>query len=125
VDLFCATLRENGLSLPIVYFCEWVDRWLMFDLVPGPEPAKGERYQVACFQPDEALAWAGQCGHQFPEQEWLASRLREAAAGWGGAECRAVVVIREVLGGSTSDEEVEACLGVVPEWLASARGPAH
>lgn len=125
VDRFCAALRENGLSLPIVYFCEWVDRWLMGDLVPGPEAVEGRRYQAACLSPEQALALAGRCGQQFAEQQWLASRLREAAAAWSGAERQAVVVVREVLGGSTTDEVVEASLGVVPEWLSFAGGPAE
>jgi len=119
IDRFCAALRENALSLPIVYFCEWVDRWLMGDLVPGPKAVEGRQSEMTCLLPDEALEWAGRCGHQFPEQEWLASRFREAAACWGGDGVRAVVVVREVLGSSTTDEEVEASLGVVPEWLVA------
>jgi hypothetical protein len=118
VDRFCAAVRENGHALPIVYFCEWLDRWLMGDLVPGPDAVEGRRFQAACLSADEALAWAGRCGHQFPEQEWLASRLREAAVGWGRAERQAVVVVRELLGSSTTDEEVEASLSVVPQWLS-------
>jgi hypothetical protein len=120
VDRFCAALRENGLSLPVVYFSEWVDRWLMGNLVPGPNAVEGRRFQAACLLPDQAVVWADQCGEQFSEQKWLAARLREAAGGWGTvAEQYAVVVIREVLGGSTTDEEVQASLDSVPEWLAS------
>src|SRR5262249_37497387 len=69
VDRFGASLREHGLSLPIVYFCEWRDGWLMGNLVPGPEAVDGRKYQAACFSPEQALAWADQCGKQFPEQE--------------------------------------------------------
>jgi hypothetical protein len=36
VDRLCVSLRENALSLAILYFAEWVDRWLMGDDVPGP-----------------------------------------------------------------------------------------
>jgi hypothetical protein len=124
VDRFCVALRENGAFLPIVYFCEWVDRWLMGDLVPGPEAVEGRRYQAACLLPEQALAWAGRCGHQFPEQEWLASRLREAAVAWGGLEPRVIVVVREVLGGSATDEEVEVSTGVVPGWFSFPESPA-
>jgi hypothetical protein len=121
VDHFCAALRENGLSLPVVYFSEWVDRWLMGHLVPGPNAVEGRRYQTTCMLPNQAMAWADQCGDQFPEQKWLVARLCEAAAGWGTvAERYAVVVIREVVGGSTTDEEIEASLGGVPEWLSAA-----
>jgi hypothetical protein len=123
VDRFCAALRGNGLSLPVLYFCEWIDSWLMGDLVPGPGAAEGRKYQAACFSPEQALAWAERCGHQFPEQEWLAARLREAAACWDGTERRVVVVVREVIGATTTDEEVAASLGVIPEWLLSLGEP--
>ena len=81
VDRFCATLRDNGRSLPVVYFCEWVDRWLMGDLVPGPDAAEGRKYQATCLSPEQAIAWAERCGHQFPEQEWLAARFGDD---WSG-----------------------------------------
>jgi hypothetical protein len=113
------------MSLPIVYFCEWLDRWLMGDLVPGPEAVEGVRYQAACLVPEQALAWADRCGHQFPEQQWLASRLREAAVAWGGAEKQVVVLVREVLGGSATDEEVETSLDAVPAWLVFPEAPAE
>ena len=34
VDRLCASLRDEGLSLPVVYFSEWADRWSMGDWVP-------------------------------------------------------------------------------------------
>jgi hypothetical protein len=124
VDRFCAALRDNGLALPITYFCEWVDRWLMGDLVPGPGAVEGRQFQVTCLSPQQALAWADQCGHQFLEQEWLAARLREAAVGWGRDERLAVVVIRKVLGGTTTDDEVTASLSEIPGWLSFSGGTA-
>jgi hypothetical protein len=119
VDLFCERLRANSAELPVVYFCEWVDHWLMGDEVPGPGAVDGKRFQVACLSPRRAVSWAGQCGSQFPEQQWLARRLREAARGWGSvAEPLAVVMVREVLGASITDEEVRAALHGVPSWLS-------
>ena len=119
IDRFCTSLRENGLSLPVVYFAEWVDRWLMGDEVPGPEAVHGRRFEASCLLPSAAIAWAAERGKQFQEQVWLASRLREAAAGWGPVtECYAVVVVREVISTSTLDEEVRASIGFVPHWLA-------
>ena len=120
VDQFCLTLRENALSLPVVYFAQWVDRWLMGNSVPGPGSVEGARFQIACLSPEQAAAWANQCGSQFVEQEWLASRLREASVGWGTVNERyAVLVIREVIGPSTTDDEVEAALDTIPAWLSS------
>jgi hypothetical protein len=118
VDRFCGQVRAHGTALPVVYFAEWVDRWLSGNLVPGPGSVTGRRYEATCLSPAQADGSAKGCGQQFTEQQWLASRLREAAAAWGSvAEHRVLVVLREVLGGSTTDEEVRASLGVVPEWL--------
>jgi hypothetical protein len=120
VDQLCAAIREHALSLPIVYFAEWIDRWLMGNLVPGPGAVESRRFQATCLSPEQAIAWAGQCGSQFTEQVWLSNRLREAAAGWGSAaEDYAVVVIREALDASATDEDVRAALGTVPAWVKS------
>jgi len=97
IDRFSSAIRAHGLALPIVYFTEWVDRWLMGNSILGADCSHGHRFQAAVLSPEQAIAWADQCGNQFPEQEWLACRLREAAAGWGTVSERyAVVIFREV-----------------------------
>ena len=121
VDLFCTALRSNSTTLPLVYFCEWVDRWQMGDRVPGPGSVNGRLFQTTVFTRDEALEWASRCGNQFQEEKWLAARLREAAVAWNGLVDRAiVVVVREVLGGVTTDEELQASLDAVPSWLSGS-----
>jgi hypothetical protein len=126
VDRLCVSLREHALSPQVIYFAEWVDRWLMGDLVPGPGAVEGRRFQATCLSPSEAAELADRCGSQFAEQGWLASRLREAAAGWGGvAEPYAVVVVREVVGASVLDDEIRAAAGSVPAWLSSPVTPAE
>ncbi len=117
VDRFCERLRANGTVLPVIYFAEWMDRWLMGDEVPGPEPIEGRRFQVAVFTPQSAVKWAEECGTQFPEQCWLAARLREAATGWDEVAVPTVVVLREVLGPTSTDYEVRESLKGVPLWL--------
>ena len=122
VDCFCEQLRTNGTSLPIVYFCEWIDRWLMGDLVPGAGAVEGKKFQVACMSSEQALSGADRCGNQFQEQEWLACRLREAASGWSSvAEPKLIIVVREPLGASTTDDEVRVSLRAVPAWLSTLR----
>lgn len=119
VDRFCAALRANGASLHVVYFSEWIDRWLMGDGVPGPGAIEGQRFQVACFTREQAVAWAARCGTQFQEEGWLAARLREAGSAGGDSSGPVLlVVVREVLGGSALDEEILAARDVVPRWLA-------
>ena len=120
VDRLCLSILENALSLSVVYFAEWVDRWLMGDLAPGPGAVEGRRFEATCLSTLEAKKWADRCGNQLAEQGWLASRLREAAAGWGGvAEPYSVVVVREVVDASASDDEVRAVGASVPAWLLS------
>ena len=89
------------------------------DLVPGPGAVAGRRSETACLSPGQALEWAEKCGNQFVEQEWLARRLREAAGDWEwlGVPLM-VIVIREVLGGSATDDEIRAGLRDVPGWLS-------
>lgn len=117
IDRFCTTISENRLSLPIVYFCEWGDRWLMGNDVPGPNSQEGKRYQASCMTSAEAVAWAEKLGDQYQEQLRFASRLREAAYGWGTVTDRyAIMSVREVMDGSTRDDEVEESLNGIPKW---------
>lgn len=121
VDQLCTSLRDECLSLPVVYFSEWVDRWSMGDLLPD-EVVEGRQYQAVCLLPAQAEACAARCGQQFFEQGWLAARLREAAINCASiAEQRVVVVLREVVGPTTIDEEVRQSLSVIPAWLDSLR----
>lgn len=121
VDGFCAALRENADSIHVLYYSEWIDRWLMGDRVPGPGMVKGRRFQATCLSRAEAIDCAAHCGGQFQEEEWLGARLREAALAWNDlVEPITVVVVRQVLDGSATDEEIRAALGVVPSWLSMA-----
>src|SRR5207248_11179845 len=74
IDDFGERLRSNYAALPVVYFCEWIDRWLMGDQVPGPAAVAGRRFQASCMSPEDAAEGAGRCGSQFPEQLWQAAR---------------------------------------------------
>ncbi len=54
---------------------------------------------------------AEQYRNQFPEQQWLTTRLREAAEAWHlWAEPATVVILRQVLGPSYTDQDVKASL---------------
>jgi hypothetical protein len=119
IDHFCMAIRANASAVPVLYFAEWVDRWLMGGTIPGPGAIQGKRFQATSLSPGHALAWAGQCGRQFAEHVWMASRLREAATCWETvAEQREIIVIREVSGASISDDEVRASLCSLPAWLS-------
>ena len=93
-------------------------------LVSSTQPVIGDRYQAVCMSQEEAIAWSSQCGDRFPEQLWLAARLRKAATAWQPLiGLSFIFVIREVLGGSATDEDVTASLSHVPGWLQLAEAP--
>jgi hypothetical protein len=58
VDHFCQQLRAHSAELPIVCFCEWIDHWLMGNLVPGVGAVEGKRFHAACMTPERALSLA-------------------------------------------------------------------
>lgn len=118
IDRLCLAVRENSSLLPIIYFSEWVDHWLMGDLLPGLNAVIGQRFQATCLTPSESNEFANRCGNQFDEQEWLLARLREAASVHESVTDRIVFIAREVLGPSSTDVEVEASFTGIPEWLA-------
>jgi len=124
VDWFSDALRDHGLELPVVYFGEWADHWLMGDHLPKPSVA-GRRYEAACLSADEAVAWADRCGSQFAEQAWLAGRLREAAAVFAAGADRVVLVLRFVVGPSLSDADLRSARDDVPDWLLDFGGPGR
>ena len=117
VDSFGEHLKANAANLPVVYLCEWIDHWLMGDAVPNL--LQGKRFEAACMTTAEALVLAERSGEQFPENVWLAVQLRQAAESWKELiGPSAVVILREVLGATSLDEEVEASLVGIPDWLA-------
>jgi hypothetical protein len=118
IDQFCIALYGHDNSLPIVHFVQWVDHWLMGDLLPEADTVNGARFQAACMLVARTLDVAAGCGKQFVEQKILATRLREATYGWGTVTDKYIIVlIRERLGPSTTDDEVRASLEIVPDWL--------
>jgi hypothetical protein len=119
LDQLCLSIREHSQSLPIVYYAEWVDRWLMGDEIPGPGALEGRRFALAVMTPEQAIDWAERCRKQFPESEWFVYRIREAAEAWSLVVKQSVIVsIREVIDVSTSDDEIRASLNQLPDWLA-------
>jgi hypothetical protein len=129
LDSFCMGLRVNSSTPPVIYFCEWIDHWLMGDQVFGSTPCdrdgsqsvlsiRGSRFEACCLTPTEAVNWATKLAKQWPEQSWLATRLREAAQAWDLIAPHALVILaREPLGPSTLDEEVVSSLRQIPSWL--------
>lgn len=130
-DAFADRLRAHSDSPPIVHFVEWIDLWSMGDLFPrwltppdGPGPLiiHADRFEVYGYGlPDGGrlgrhLASAG--SQQFEEYDGFVSRLKESVGAWQGLVDRAaLIVLREVIGGLVTDDEIRASLASVPDWL--------
>ena len=131
VDAFAERLRANSLAPPVIFFVEWSDLWSMGDLFrrwltpPGgssPIEIHADRVEVygyALPDDDRLACHLGVAGPRpVDESNLFIGRLREALEAWRPlAEKAVLIVIREVVGGLVTDEELEASLGVVPEWL--------
>jgi hypothetical protein len=130
-DDFAECLRAHGLTLPVIYFAEWADMWSIGDLftrwLTPPDGSRllgvhATRFELFAYGlPDggrlaKYLANAGP--QQFTETDWFIGRLREAIEAWQKlVERAALVVLRYVVDGSISDEEVTASLHNTPGWL--------
>jgi hypothetical protein len=120
VDKFCNDLRTHSSALPVLYYSEWIDRWLGSDAFPEPQIVSGRRFEACCLPAVRVREWSKQVDRQFPEQEWFANRIREASRAWQPSMSESVVlIVREVLGGSATDEEIAQSFLSIPEWLAS------
>ena len=133
VDDFAERLRANAVRPPVVYFVEWSDPWSMGDiytrwLTPpgsrGPLQIYGNRFQVFAYalpdrgRLDRYLARAG--GQWADEYDLYVVRLREAVKSWKSlVDGGVIIVLREVLGGLVTDEELAESLADLPEGRKS------
>jgi len=131
-DDFADRVRANAFAPPVVHYVEWVDMWSMGDLfgrwlTPSdnlmPLAVYANQYEIFGYAlPDggslsRRLASSGP--QQREESDWFVGRLREAVGAWQELIERAVVIVlRRVVQGSISDEEVTASLKCVPDWLS-------
>jgi hypothetical protein len=111
VDAFAKQLQKRGGIPPVFYYCEWFDCWLMGDSIHFGNVVEGKQFQASCGSRRDAKVRAEQNGSQFPEEQWITTRLQEAAEAWQFlAEPAVVVILRQVLGPTYTDEEVMASL---------------
>lgn len=130
-DAFADRLRANGVLPPVLCFVEWADQWSMGDLFTrwltprdGARPIilYGDRFELYAYGlPDGGcllhLRSAGP--QQFVECDRFVKRLGEAVRCWRRiADQAALIVLREVVGGLVSDDELSASLQTVPDWLS-------
>ena len=84
---------------------------------------KGDRFEVYGYRlPDGgrlmnhlSQARKSQC----QEEEWFVARLAEAVKAWDElVDHSLIVVLREIIDGLATDEELLEALGKMPSWLA-------
>jgi hypothetical protein len=118
LDQFCQSVRDNAVSLVLIHYTEWIDRWSSGYHHHSMNALDGKQYSAAILTPDAARAFADSMKTSVVEHEWFVQRLRDAAHGWGGiGEPYRVVVIREVLAPLAEDHEIETAVQTVPAWL--------
>ena len=137
METFALALRANGHEPPVVYFNEHVDSWSMGNLftrwfpandVRQPIELHADRFELWCYHlPDDGAlvdllqrSRRRKCMRERKPQEdrWFTINLLEAAFAWDWMiDIAAMVVLREALGGSLMDSELEQSLTVVPEWI--------
>jgi hypothetical protein len=131
-DAFADRLRSHALDLPVVYFAEWADLWSMGDLFSrlltpsaGPEPLiiHADRFEIYGYGlPDGGrlvrhLASLG--SQEFVEYDWFVAQLREAVRSWEElVDQGVIVVLREVVGGLVTDDELINSLSTAPDWIS-------
>lgn len=122
IDQFADALREHAAQPPVVYYSEWADLWSMGDLLPGlynPESVtiSGTRVEACCHEAGWVRTAIARLS-QTQEEAWLRARLREALDAWQKLlDDQVLIVIREPLGGSVTDDELTDSLTSLPEWL--------
>jgi hypothetical protein len=134
LEAFTALLHGHGSDPSITYFCEWFDHWSMGDVLDkwlpvsensGAFAVRVGPFEIRCYAlPDGGVLAALLTGDPdwSEEEHWFVARLREAVEAWDKLAPQAtLIVIREVLGGSTLDGEVKAALARPPEWLTDLR----
>jgi hypothetical protein len=127
-DEWALRMRQNAHKPPVLFFAEYVDMW---SFAP-PRVHIGndqliqvvaDRYEVFCLQLPAATELVSQLRRLRREGQWFEDRLFgkvtiEAMAAWRKLiDMSAIVFLREILGGSIEDHEVEQSLEQPPEWF--------
>ncbi len=117
IDDFCQELRAHRKEVPIVYYSEWIDRWLFAQDVSRSGWVSGHRFEACCLSVNQATRRAALL-ISSQEEAWMANRLKEASKAWRPLiQDAAIVVTREVFGGSTTDNEFVAAVDGGPGWI--------
>lgn len=124
-------IQTHTTKPPLVFYNEHVDMWSMGDVFQSAFPADGDHvYEV---QSNDMALWCyampdndrlqdhlrRELGReQFAkERSWHLRVVQQAASAWHPSDDAAIVVVRQVVGGLVTDEEVERASQVIADWL--------
>ena len=125
---YVSTLVEHRWGMPVAYFSQHVDLWTMGGGIVGRRPGEPEPEvwhdtgQLWCHRlPDGGKliqCWRPVERAQFQEGEWLARRLLEAAEAYDKLWPVAVLLVnRNSIGVSPSDDELKLAAAKLPTWI--------
>jgi hypothetical protein len=133
IDAFVEKIFAAALTPPVLYRSEHVDCWSMGDAFAdamGKSDPNCSR-QLYTANHEIVATWvtgAERLGSPRPgadEGVWLHNRLNEAVVGWSEfADDRLLILVRTILGGLWTDDEVAASLKSIPDWWDET-GPTH
>lgn len=125
IDQFVAKIDACAFTPPILYRSEHVDCWSMGDVFETAlvKPHRDCSRQLRT-ERHEIIATRVHYMEQIVldpdaprETEWLYHRVNEAISAWSEfGEDRMVVLVRSVIRGLFTDEEVVDSLKTIPEW---------
>jgi hypothetical protein len=125
IDAFVARLAESAYLPPVLYRSEHIDLWSMGDVFATPLVKRhpDQSRQLLTSKHEVIATWV-----QFLEKiharknapsetQWLYSRVNEAIGAWEGlTQNRLLLLVRIVLGGLWTDEEVIDAVCQIPSW---------
>lgn len=124
-DVFVERIVRSGLFPPILYRSEHVDCWSMGDVFTDGMTKPGSRACLQLLTRDHEI-YANRFDateevvpnrNAGSETVQLYDRIDEAVHAWSEiCERRLIVLVRSVLGGLWTDEEVKASLTTIPGW---------
>jgi hypothetical protein len=125
IDAFVENIVTGAFTPPVLYRSEHVDCWSMGDVFADALGKSDPDYsrQLRTTNHEIIATWVTgveRLGSPRPgadEYGWLHSRVNEAIAAWSEfADDRLLILVRTILGGLWTDDEVAASLESIPEW---------
>jgi hypothetical protein len=125
---YLTRLADHRWEMPVVYFSQHVDLWLaggqiQVHLANTRARVWHDGGELWCYRlPDRGKLvkrnTAPARSAQFPESEWLAHRLIEAVRAYDKLWPQATLLVnRQAVTASPTDEELKAAAAGLPKWL--------